>query len=214
MVVKAKPENILLASLTRVLMLMILIFACRNFYLTDGAYTWYVNLKSGLTHDWEHLISLFKCWSLLWLSQVLPIKLSQTRQHLAEHMDMCVRRFHEKTRLLWSRGWGGAWYFFSPSHVGRISYFLGNLSLPTFFELTEVACCINESVRMPSKSNSAVLPSYGSTLDQWRGRGRWSQPPEKGKEGKPSNLKKPAYGRREPRQFPVLSHFIVAWRDL
>lgn len=133
MVVKAKPENILLASLTRVLMLMILIFACRNFYLTDGAYTWYVNLKSGLTHDWEHLISLFKCWSLLWLSQVLPIKLSQTRQHLAEHMDMCVRRFHEKTRLLWSRGWGGAWYFFFSVARWKNIVFLRESFLTHFF---------------------------------------------------------------------------------
>lgn len=33
---------------------------------------------------------------------------------------------------------------------------------------------------------------------------------EKGKEAKPSNLKKPVYGRKEPRQFPVLPTFPCA----
>lgn len=28
-------------------------------FLTNRAYTWYVNLKPGSLHHWEHLVSLF-----------------------------------------------------------------------------------------------------------------------------------------------------------
>lgn len=89
--------------------------------------------------------------------------------------------------------------------------FLENLSFLSFASLMEVARRTNESVRRTSRSRSVASPS---PIARPALKKRLIATLEKGKGVKASTSKKPAYGRRETRQYPVPPPFLCGAKKL
>lgn len=83
--------------------------------------------------------------------------------------------------------------------------FLENLSFLSFANLMEVARCTNESVRRTSRSRYVAPPSL---IAQPSLKKRLITTLEKDKRVKAFTSKKPAYGRRETRQYVLLPPFL------
>lgn len=79
--------------------------------------------------------------------------------------------------------------------------FLENLPFPSFFKLMEAARHTNESISRTSRSNLAVRPNPSDLASRKR---PMAATLKNGNVARPTNLKKPIYGRKEHMQFPIL----------
>lgn len=64
--------------------------------LIDRAYVWYLNIKPGLIHDWDHLVTLFNVKFFCGEAKFTLAELGRTRQYTGEDLDVYVKRFCER----------------------------------------------------------------------------------------------------------------------